>query len=583
MSLNQSNITSNQLDELVRAIVQTVVVEMKDPQVFERADDSPDSLDSLESNPAIPATPSSPSVSTRIDNPAVIENSNDYWMARAIAQKIWGQNWYVMDSKLNNRGIMYQVKYIPDLRKYMATGKLDDSGSSHTNFIWKKPDNSWLVLNPRTQSWKIAIPAKPSPIDALHERNIGETYEPKSERSKDFWTAQKIGETLWGKLWYVTQEKTSENGTVYLMKHQVPRDQLMSFVKTGKGQRPDSRLIWKTPSGQWKTFNPETKEWDIAIPSPSESITNEMTTTGAVAAVNVPAAFSKRKIKMSEGKNQDPTREEMIEYLQYVFSGLLDRPTFNDAAESAMYWFANFYHGGQSSNLYSVLSTSPYRPGPMEREPKPDSIESDMFSYLAQEFAGKSVTEGDESDAVNAMWAGSDDDLKGYELFSKRKRPAIRKPKRGKKIQASSAKVFGKGISLKEGYSTETIYKDRQGGRDVYWINNRDSGGKVFIKPEVVGKYIRQGYRLVDLADADKPEVNEMTTTGDVSGYNVPSAFARKGGSKKGVEGSAALGYTLTSIGQQEMNRQGDRLLESTNKQINDIATAMSALKAHVK
>jgi hypothetical protein len=31
--------------------------------------------------------------------------------------------------------------------------------------------------------------------------------------------------------------------------------------------------------------------------------------------------------------------------------------------EAAIYWFATDWHGGQWSNLYSALSTSPYKPG----------------------------------------------------------------------------------------------------------------------------------------------------------------------------------------------------------------------------
>lgn len=47
----------------------------------------------------------------------------------------------------------------------------------------------------------------------------------------------------------------------------------------------------------------------------------------------------------------------------------------------------------------------------------------------------------------------------------------------------------------------ETIYKDRQGGTDVYWIDNKDSGGKIILKPESIGKYIKKGYIIVDLSD----------------------------------------------------------------------------------
>jgi hypothetical protein len=56
--------------------------------------------------------------------------------------------------------------------------------------------------------------------------------------------------------------------------------------------------------------------------------------------------------------------------------------------------------------------------------------------------------------------------------------------------------------------------------------------------------------------------LKEMTTTGDVSGFNIPAAFARKGGSKGGVAGSKAIGYNLTKAGEEEMNRPADRLIE---------------------
>lgn len=62
----------------------------------------------------------------------------------------------------------------------------------------------------------------------------------------------------------------------------------------------------------------------------------------------------------------------------------------------------------------------------------------------------------------------------------------------------------------------------------------------------------------------DDAPIEEMTTTGDVGSYNIPSAFSRKGGSHKGVEGSAKLGYNLTPLGKKDMNRQSDSLNEST-------------------
>jgi len=59
----------------------------------------------------------------------------------------------------------------------------------------------------------------------------------------------------------------------------------------------------------------------------------------------------------------------------------------------------------------------------------------------------------------------------------------------------------------------------------------------------------------------NEEQIEEMTTTDTgTPGYMIPGAFSRKGGSKKGIEGSAALGYTLTPIGKKEMKRTGDPL-----------------------
>src|SRR5579862_1882459 len=84
---------------------------------------------------------------------------------------------------------------------------------------------------------------------------------------------------------------------------------------------------------------------------------------------------------------QDPTKEEMFNYLQSLFG---KEEGFRDDAEVAIYWFANFYHGGQSSNLYSVLSTSRFNPGPIARGPQKGSMEELMYESLVIEFARKS-------------------------------------------------------------------------------------------------------------------------------------------------------------------------------------------------
>ena len=78
---------------------------------------------------------------------------------------------------------------------------------------------------------------------------------------------------------------------------------------------------------------------------------------------------------------KDPTYDEMRDHLDSEFN-----PEMADEMdrECAIYWFANDYHGGQGSNLYSVLSTSEYWPGPIERGPR--SIAKILYEELEREF-----------------------------------------------------------------------------------------------------------------------------------------------------------------------------------------------------
>ena len=79
---------------------------------------------------------------------------------------------------------------------------------------------------------------------------------------------------------------------------------------------------------------------------------------------------------------RDPTREELIAFLQ-AQTGETD---MDDDIEVAIYWFAMYWHGGQSSNLYSVLSTSPYHPGMDGRlEGESDTVQH-MFDALEAGF-----------------------------------------------------------------------------------------------------------------------------------------------------------------------------------------------------
>ena len=76
---------------------------------------------------------------------------------------------------------------------------------------------------------------------------------------------------------------------------------------------------------------------------------------------------------------RDPNRATLIEWLG-------DMPADHDAddfdIEAAIYWFAANWHGGQWSNLYSVLSTSQYHPGALENGVDPDSTAGDLYREL---------------------------------------------------------------------------------------------------------------------------------------------------------------------------------------------------------
>jgi hypothetical protein len=79
----------------------------------------------------------------------------------------------------------------------------------------------------------------------------------------------------------------------------------------------------------------------------------------------------------------DPSRQEMIEHIKGVYGRDADRFDI----EEAIYWFANDYHGGQASNLYSALSTSEYRPGQMSSGPEEGSMSEMIYADLVDTFA----------------------------------------------------------------------------------------------------------------------------------------------------------------------------------------------------
>ena len=79
---------------------------------------------------------------------------------------------------------------------------------------------------------------------------------------------------------------------------------------------------------------------------------------------------------------KDPTRSEMLEYLATID---MDPDDFDK--EEAMYWFAYNWHSGQSSNLYSVLSSSKFKPGSCSNGPQSDGMGKYLYDELEEHFS----------------------------------------------------------------------------------------------------------------------------------------------------------------------------------------------------
>jgi len=90
----------------------------------------------------------------------------------------------------------------------------------------------------------------------------------------------------------------------------------------------------------------------------------------------------KKGFKVCFENEESSLKDEMKSYLIQTYSGLMDTTDdgFNFDMEAAIYWFANHYHGGQWSELYSILSTSQYNPGRMVNGPE-DEGESTKMMY----------------------------------------------------------------------------------------------------------------------------------------------------------------------------------------------------------
>ncbi len=87
-----------------------------------------------------------------------------------------------------------------------------------------------------------------------------------------------------------------------------------------------------------------------------------------------------KKVKKSEIE----LKQKMMQFLCNKWDKLVEN--CEDEAEVAIYWFANHYHEGQNSELYSILSTSPFKPGMLSKFENEDEIVQDMYADLEENF-----------------------------------------------------------------------------------------------------------------------------------------------------------------------------------------------------
>ena len=79
--------------------------------------------------------------------------------------------------------------------------------------------------------------------------------------------------------------------------------------------------------------------------------------------------------------------DPILKELQDIAAQYCDGPVNDDIdAWRAIYWYCANWHGGQSSNLYSVLSTAPYNPGRLENGVESGDMSGIIYDSLESEF-----------------------------------------------------------------------------------------------------------------------------------------------------------------------------------------------------
>lgn len=304
--------------------------------------------------------------------------------------------------------------------------------------------------------------------------------------------------------WKILKDNKSEFGRVY-------------FVYPERDTGVKAYFIWKTLNGVWKALvNKKWREIQLDV-NPSE-----MTSTGAVAGYASPFAFKKQSKKkvMQQEKWAGDEDAFAVDESEGHKQRCVKCGELKDSSENHGY-INGWVCPDCRKNLNEV-----------------DTVNSDMpgAEYIANNVWGNSSVK---------ISVKSQSEKDGFNIFQAEREKCKNCNGSGHEPNANVVTTCH-ACGNRDAKEQLWLAKSKNG----LWYYSSKSGGKLV---------------WFSVPKTDIPNNISETTTGDVTGYNIPSAFAKKGGSKAGVEGSESLGYTLTPIGKKEMSRQADSLYEDKN------------------
>lgn len=82
----------------------------------------------------------------------------------------------------------------------------------------------------------------------------------------------------------------------------------------------------------------------------------------------------------------NPTKEELLASVPSIYK---EEEGFETEVVVALYWFATHYHSGQFSHLYSIISSSEYKPGEGQMSINDEGFLAEELYYHFVERFGK--------------------------------------------------------------------------------------------------------------------------------------------------------------------------------------------------